>query len=485
MANESFNDLFPRNEGNAERRNRAGSHARPSSPPSHGTRKSAPDTRSASGRIRSSARPSAQTTRAARAASAHAREGNPATSAPLEPISSSPYRDQSRYLRGTTKPPDPRKRTLAVIAAVVVLAAVAIGGFALYQSMPAAITLNGAHLNVGGDKTLADALRASGIKPKPGDLVAVDGSVLEEGGGEPLHAIINGQPTTDRSAKLNSGDVVELSNGNAVEEPADVVEESIPYTFEQVGNGPIHVLEGQGADGAKRTKTGSISGLTVEEVTQEPINATRRNVSPDVGGERVIALTFDDGPWAESTAQVLDVLAENDAKATFFTVGNRIEGEGANLVKRAAAEGHQICTHSFDHAAGDGQSVNLSYMSAEQQVAEIEQGYAAIESALGTEASRVFRAPGGNYDDNVMRNAQPLVSAEIGWNIDSRDWEKPGVDDVVWEIQNAWPGSIVLLHDGGGDRSQTVEALKRALPYLKGQGYRFVTIDELMEYPLV
>lgn len=485
MTNESFNDLFPSNEGNAERRTRAGSHVRPSSSPNHSARRQASDSRSASGRIRSSARPSAQTTRAARAASAHARGDNPAASAPLEPISASAYRDQSRYVRGNAKPPNPRKRTLALVAAVFALVALAVGGFFLYQSMPAAITLNGAHLNVSGDKTIADALRASGIKPKPGDLVAVDGSVLEEGGGEPLHATINGEPTTDRSAKLSSGDVVELGNGNAVEEPTDVTEATIPFTYEQVGNGPIHVLEGQGTDGAKRTKTGSISGLTVEEVTQEPVNATRRNVSPDVGYDRVIALTFDDGPWAESTAQVLDVLAENDTKATFFTVGNRIEGEGVDLVKRAAAEGHQICTHSFDHAAGDGQSTNLGFMSAEQQIAEIEQGYAAIESALGTEASHVFRAPGGNYDDSVMRNVQSLVSAEIGWNIDSRDWEKPGVDSVVWEIQNAWSGSIVLMHDGGGDRSQTVEALKRALPYLKGQGYRFITIDELLSYPLV
>ena len=165
-------------------------------------------------------------------------------------------------------------------------------------------------------------------------------------------------------------------------------------------------------------------------------------------------------------------------------MGNRIDGEVVDLVKRAAAEGHQICSHSFDHAAGDGQSVNLGYMTPEDQVAEVQKGYEAIEAATGAEASHVFRTPGGNYGEGVMRNVGPLISAEIGWNIDSQDWRKPGAAAIANQVKNAWPGAIVLMHDGGGDRSQTVEALKDALPYLKSQGYRFVTMDELLGYPL-
>lgn len=352
------------------------------------------------------------------------------------------------------------------------------------QSLPASITLNGANLEVGGHKTLEDALRASGIKPKPGDFVAVDGSVIEAGKGEPFHATVNGEVATDMDTKLNNGDVVELGDGSAIEEPSETAEESIPYSIEEEGRGPIHVLEGQGADGLKRTKTGSVSGLTTEEVVQETSNVVRRNVSPQVGEDKVVALTFDDGPWPESTAAVLDVLADQGAKATFFTVGNRIDGEGVDLVKRAAAEGHQICSHSFDHAAGDGQSVNLGYMTPEDQVAEVQKGYEAIEAATGAEASHVFRTPGGNYGEGVMRNVGPLISAEIGWNIDSQDWRKPGAAAIANQVKNAWPGAIVLMHDGGGDRSQTVEALKDALPYLKSQGYRFVTMDELLGYPL-
>lgn len=396
----------------------------------------------------------------------------------------SPYQDFDHYRRAQAQPKRSGRRALGNMVILLVLIAFGVGTYFVVQSLTASITLNGSSIDVGGGKTLSDALHASGIKPKPGDLVAVDGSVLEEGKGEPFHATINGENTDDINAKLTSGDVVELGDGSPIEEPSETVEAAIPFAHEEEGRGPIHLIEGEGADGMKRTKTGSISGAVVEEVTQEPVNALRRNVSPDVGDDKVVALTFDDGPWPESTAAVLDVLAENGAKATFFTVGNRIDGEGADLVKRAAAEGHQICTHSYDHAAGDGKSVNLGYMKPEDQVAEVQKGYEAIEAATGTEASHVFRAPGGNYGEDVMRNVGPLVSAEIGWNIDSQDWRKPGVGAIVDQIKSAWPGAIILMHDGGGDRSQTVEALKEALPYLNSQGYRFVTMDELLSYPL-
>ncbi len=400
-----------------------------------------------------------------------------------QPRNAASYQKPGRYHR-PPGPEQPRRRAVGIIASLLVVAAFAVGGYFVVQSLPASITLNGANLEVGGHKTLEDALRASGVKPKPGDFVAVDGSVIEAGKGEPFHATVNGEVATDMDTKLNNGDVVELGDGSAIEEPSETAEESIPYSIEEEGRGPIHVLEGQGADGLKRTKTGSVSGLTTEEVVQEPSNVVRRNVSPQVGEDKVVALTFDDGPWPESTAAVLDVLADQGAKATFFTVGNRIDGEGVDLVKRAAAEGHQICSHSFDHAAGDGQSVNLGYMTPEDQVAEVQKGYEAIEAATGAEASHVFRTPGGNYGEGVMRNVGPLISAEIGWNIDSQDWRKPGAAAIANQVKNAWPGAIVLMHDGGGDRSQTVEALKDALPYLKSQGYRFVTMDELLGYPL-
>lgn len=401
-----------------------------------------------------------------------------------------PSRDTSAYAperyRHTPTPAPPKRGkrliSLVVIAAVALAATVVV--FAFAQNLPTTITYNGQQLEVGGTRTLAEAIEAAGHQPTPGDLVAVDGGVLEPGKGEPFTATVNGEATSDPARKLTTGDVVEVSDGGPREEPAEVAQVPIPWSVVQEGNGAIHLIEGQGTDGVKSTKTGSISGLVIEEITQEPSNLVRRNVTPDVGDDKVLALTFDDGPWSDQTGALLDVLAQHGVKATFFTVGNRIDGEGIDLVKRAASEGHQICTHSFDHASGSGQGVNLGYMTPEEQVAEIQNGYAAIEAATGSEASRVVRTPGGNFGDDVVQTIGPLISAEIGWNIDSQDWQRPGVDAIASQLESAWPGAIVLMHDGGGDRSQTIEALKRTLPRLKEQGYRFVTIDELMQYPL-
>ena len=398
---------------------------------------------------------------------------------------SAPFQQHDRYLRVTKKPKRTGLRLAAVLASLGFVALVGFGIFFFIQSLPANITLNGASLKIRGEKTLSDALSASGIRPQPGDLVAVDGSLLETGKGEPFSATINGTSTTDPNAKLASGDVVEIGNGVSREEPSKALEAAIPWEVQEVGSGAIHLVEGTGADGVKATKTGEISGITAEQVLQEPSHIVRRNVSPQVGDDKVIALTFDDGPWSDQTSAVLDVLAQHGAKATFFTVGNRIEmGNGAELMKRAASEGHQICSHSYDHASGSGQSVNLGYMTPEEQVAEVQKGLSAIEAATGTPASRVFRTPGGNFGPEVVSSIGPHITSEIGWNIDSGDWRKPGPAAIASEIENAWSGAVVLLHDGGGERSQTVEALKTALPRMKEQGYRFITMDELLAYPM-
>ena len=93
-----------------------------------------------------------------------------------------------------------------------------------------------------------------------------------------------------------------------------------------------------------------------------------------------------------------------------------------------------------------------------------------------------MRAPGGNFKGDIVWTLQPYIDAEIGWNVDTEDWRRPGADTIASRIMKAKPGSVILMHDGGGDRSQTVEALKKALPQLKQEGYRFITISELLQY---
>lgn len=236
-----------------------------------------------------------------------------------------------------------------------------------------------------------------------------------------------------------------------------------------------------GQNGVRTTKTGKVSGKTVTEDTTPAVNEEYKIYTANTGDDKVIALTFDDGPWKDTTAEILDVLKENDAHATFFTIGKQI-ADHSDVVKRAHDEGHEICTHTWDHAAGSGQGVNLTYMTADEQIQEAQKGFQAIKDVVGEDPRRIMRAPGGNFKGDIVWTLQPYIDAEIGWNVDTEDWRRRGADTIASRIMKAKPGSVILMHDGGGDRSQTVEALKKALPQLKQEGYRFVTISELLQY---
>ena len=148
-------------------------------------------------------------------------------------------------------------------------------------------------------------------------------------------------------------------------------------------------------------------------------------------------------------------------------------------------QGHEVATHTFDHAAGSGQSVSLDYMSTEERRDEVINGFQAITDATGKKTtSTILRAPGGNFSQETAADLSDLITAEIGWNVDTGDWKRPDANVLADRIKHAGPGDIVLMHDGGGDRSTTVEALKIALPYLKEQGYTFTTVSDLIKrYP--
>ena len=228
----------------------------------------------------------------------------------------------------------------------------------------------------------------------------------------------------------------------------------------------------------RTTKTGKVSGKTVTEDTTPAVNEEYKIYTANTGDDKVIALTFDDGPRKGTTAEILDVLKENDAHATFFTIGKQI-ADHSDVVKRAHDEGHEICTHTWDHAAGSGQGVNLTYMTADERV---QRRFKKKVFDIGRHRwARPHHAP-GNFKGDIVWTLQPYIDAEIGWNVDTEDWRRPGADTIASRIMKAKPGSVILMHDGGGDRSQTVEALKKALRQLKQEGYRFVTISELLQY---
>lgn len=387
-----------------------------------------------------------------------------------------------------SQPPRKRGGVFLAILALVLVAAIAGTGVYFYLNPPFYnITVNGETVRVSRGDTIADVIEDGYASPAPGNLMAIDGSVCKEGGGDAFAATVNGAATTDPSTKLEKGAVLEIADGADRTETATVTEETIPHGSRDVDTsanaywaGSLHVYE-KGEDGLRTVTTGDVSGVTITEQTKNPVDSGYHIYTANVGEDKAIALTFDDGPWPETTDQILDVLEANGAKATFFTIGNQIS-YNVDQIKREAALGCQVCTHTWDHADGSGQGVNITYMSADEQIWEVQEGYAAIREALGVEPSHVLRAPGGNYYGDAIANLAPYVDAEIGWDVDTEDWKQPGSDAIYEAIMSVQPGQVVLMHDGGGPRAQTVEAVQRAIPELVAQGYKLITIDELLAY---
>jgi peptidoglycan/xylan/chitin deacetylase (PgdA/CDA1 family) len=189
--------------------------------------------------------------------------------------------------------------------------------------------------------------------------------------------------------------------------------------------------------------------------------------------EKVIALTIDDGPWPETTEQMLDIFQQNDVKATFFWIGTSIENS-PEIARRVVAEGHAIGNHTWHHW--------YHSMDAATAASEIDRTAEIIYKTTGVKTS-YFRPPGGVLNNGLAQYAKEQNYSVVMWSLTSADTDpraKPQafVNNV---LKGAHPGAIVLMHDGGGDRSRTVKALPDMISGLKQQGYRFVTIPELLE----
>jgi peptidoglycan-N-acetylglucosamine deacetylase len=183
---------------------------------------------------------------------------------------------------------------------------------------------------------------------------------------------------------------------------------------------------------------------------------------------KYVVLTFDDGPDLEYTPKVLDVLAQYDAKATFFEVGQNVS-KHPELTKRVHAAGHSVQNHTWDHS----DLRRLTPAKFQQEVASTDQ---AIRTAIGSTPA-CLRPPYGGVSATVRQRAKAMGKDLVVWTVDSRDWTKPGTTAIVQRVlKNVHSGSVILMHDGGGNRTQTVAALPLILKALKAQGYGFRTL---------
>jgi peptidoglycan/xylan/chitin deacetylase (PgdA/CDA1 family) len=194
---------------------------------------------------------------------------------------------------------------------------------------------------------------------------------------------------------------------------------------------------------------------------------------------RVVALTFDDGPWYD-TPQFLNVLERAHVVATFFEIGEQIStyGQGGAIERRMLADGDMVGDHTWSHpnVAGAGPFA----------ASQISSTANAISAATGGFRPCLFRAPYGAVSGALISEARSMGFTTIQWNVDPTDWARPGTDAIYQRVVSAvTPGSIVIQHDGGGDRSETLAALPREIATLKARGYSFVTVTQLLGDQLI
>lgn len=184
------------------------------------------------------------------------------------------------------------------------------------------------------------------------------------------------------------------------------------------------------------------------------------------GGEKVLYLTFDDGP-SKDTPELLDLLAAAGAKATFFVIGQQA-AEQPEMLRKIASDGHAIGNHTWNHP-------ELTKLSAEEVSNQLTRTTAAVDAA--TPIGACMRPPYGLINDEVAGIALSQHLQPILWTAHAEDWNQPPVDAMVADLRaGTAPGAVFLLHDGGGSRANTLAAVKQMLPEWRSQGYRLASV---------
>lgn len=204
-----------------------------------------------------------------------------------------------------------------------------------------------------------------------------------------------------------------------------------------------------------------------EPVADRPADIASRPAYGEAG-QPVVYLTFDDGPHASYTLPMLEILSRYDAVATFFVLGVQVQ-RFPDVLEQVVAGGHRIASHTVNHPS-------LADLTREEFIGEVAGGDEAIRAVVGDRADPLacLRPPYGAVDARTAPLAAELGKALVMWDVDPQDWRQPGVEQIAsYVLSHASPGAIILMHDGGGGRSQTVAALETVLAELSSRGYEF------------
>ena len=367
-----------------------------------------------------------------------------------------------------TAPPRRRIPVLAVLAAVIVFVAAIVVMRVLAQ--PISVRIDGRRMSIARGSTVGDLIARGVLDSRPGRLLSVRGAVLREQGGAPPLVWRNGR-LVGAGEPVFDDDVLASAPGVDSVEARVALREPIPYKTRIQGTGPVMRLANPGSVGIRERVVGAISKTEVSKRTvlaaQDMIVRRTRPTPKD----KLIALTFDDGPWPGQTEKILGILKHEGIHATFFMLGVRIKA-APQLARQVAADGNLIGDHTLGHRL-------LTTQTAKEVKRQIVGGLTWIHRATGVNATW-FRPPYGAIDQKVWKETRSLKLRVALWDVDTRDWARPGVKKIVKTAdKHARRGAIILMHDGGGTRTQTIKALPTIIHDLKKRGFVFVTLNEL------
>ena len=356
------------------------------------------------------------------------------------------------------------------VAVAMLLALVLV--FALRVSRPVWITMDGSRLQVSYGTSIGELNRAHALSARSGRLLSVDGSVLATEGGGPPAMLRNGRPATATQVVFND-DVIESRNGLDAVEATVALREPIPVKTRITGNGPVMRLANPGSVGVRLRVAGSVSGKIVSDTILVKAQAMRIVRTRPRPKDKLVALTFDDGPWPGQTDKILKILEREGVHATFFMVGARVRAS-PGLAKKVVEAGNLAGNHTLGHRL-------LTKSKPKQIKRQLSGGANAIKRATGV-SPKWFRPPWGAMNNKVWKQARKMGLHVALWDIDTRDWTRPGVTKIVKRAtRRVEKGTIILMHDGGVNRTQTIKALPKIIRTLKNRGYVFVTLQELAD----
>ena len=316
-----------------------------------------------------------------------------------------------------------------------------------------AVEVNGAPLPHVTPRTVGAALAAAHVPARSGHYFSVVHQRVLGPDDSPARITVNGRPSS-LAAEVLPGDRILVHSGADRVEPT----ETVLVRTHAVAASPLYV---GGRAGLVRVVRGAMSREVVSR------RVLRRPAAGHLVKPGAVALTFDDGPTRGWTRRVLELLEHHRVHATFCVIGRQVP-DHRGLVRDIAAAGNALCDHTWDH------DERLAHRSHKRIVSDLMRGRRAIIQATGVPPA-FFRAPGGNWSPRLTTVARHAGLAPLHWTVDPRDWSRPGVDTIIRTVlREVRPGGVILMHDGGGNRVQTLRALRVLIPKLRKLGYHFV-----------